>query len=206
MSYNAILVGAAPNDGLGDPLRTGGQKLNAMLAEIYNAINVGAGANTPIIEVNASAGTSDTLMEFSPTALANFAALFGGTFPGPDNQINQVFNFDGALAFLQPLNFQNTKATGVIASSFITNGGDIYSTVNDGVNAFADGLDASAARYVIGKYPFGANTDMIACDQNAVAGNTRLLLWDVDNGQLERVSVGIADSGGVGFKVLRIPN
>ena len=43
-------------------------------------------------------------------------------------------------------------------------------------------------------------------DGNAVAGNTRMLVWDVDNGTLERVSVGAADSGGAGFKVLRIPN
>lgn len=43
-------------------------------------------------------------------------------------------------------------------------------------------------------------------DNSAVAGETRLMLYDVDNGTLERVSVGTADSGGVGFKVLRIPN
>ena len=40
----------------------------------------------------------------------------------------------------------------------------------------------------------------------AVAGQTRFLLYDVDNATLERVTVGPADSGGVGFKVLRIPN
>lgn len=43
-------------------------------------------------------------------------------------------------------------------------------------------------------------------DNNSSAGNTRFLIYDVDNGQLERVSVGAPDSGGVGFKVLRIPN
>jgi hypothetical protein len=40
----------------------------------------------------------------------------------------------------------------------------------------------------------------------AVAGNTRMFVYDVDNATLERVSVGAADSGGAGFKVLRIPN
>jgi hypothetical protein len=40
----------------------------------------------------------------------------------------------------------------------------------------------------------------------AAAGQTALLLYDQDNGTLERVTVGIADSGGAGFKVLRIPN
>jgi hypothetical protein len=43
-------------------------------------------------------------------------------------------------------------------------------------------------------------------DLNAGAGNTRFLIYDVDNGTLERVTVGSADSGGAGFKVLRIPN
>lgn len=43
-------------------------------------------------------------------------------------------------------------------------------------------------------------------DTNSTAGQTRFALWDVDNGTLERVSVGAADSGGAGFKVLRIPN
>jgi hypothetical protein len=32
------------------------------------------------------------------------------------------------------------------------------------------------------------------------------MIWDVDNNNLERVTVGAADSGGAGFKVLRIAN
>lgn len=43
-------------------------------------------------------------------------------------------------------------------------------------------------------------------DDSSTAGNTRFLIFDVDNNTLERVTVGAADSGGVGFKVLRIPN
>lgn len=41
---------------------------------------------------------------------------------------------------------------------------------------------------------------------SVTAGDTYLLVYDVDNATLERVTVGAADSGGVGFKVLRIPN
>lgn len=40
----------------------------------------------------------------------------------------------------------------------------------------------------------------------AVATETALMIYDVDNNTLERVTVGAADSGGVGFKLLRIPN
>lgn len=43
-------------------------------------------------------------------------------------------------------------------------------------------------------------------DASTTAGDTRLLVYDVDNATLERVTVGAADSGGAGFKVLRIPN
>jgi hypothetical protein len=38
------------------------------------------------------------------------------------------------------------------------------------------------------------------------AGETSLWLYDDDNGQMEQVTVGAADSGGGGYKVLRIPN
>lgn len=43
-------------------------------------------------------------------------------------------------------------------------------------------------------------------DNDTTAGTTRFFIYDVDNVTLERVSVGIADSGGAGFKLLRIPN
>jgi len=46
----------------------------------------------------------------------------------------------------------------------------------------------------------------IRVDGSTTSGNTRFMLYDVDNATLERVSVGAADSGGSGFKVLRIPN
>ena len=43
-------------------------------------------------------------------------------------------------------------------------------------------------------------------DMSTTATHTRFLIWDVDTGALRRVTVGAADSGGTGFKVLRIPN
>ena len=50
----------------------------------------------------------------------------------------------------------------------------------------------------------GANA--VRFDNDSTSGNTRFLVYDVDNGTLERVTVGATDSGGSGFKVLRIPN
>ena len=50
------------------------------------------------------------------------------------------------------------------------------------------------------------HTEMARFDSDSTAGNTRFMVYDVDNATLERVTVGAADSGGSGFKVLRIPN
>lgn len=46
----------------------------------------------------------------------------------------------------------------------------------------------------------------VRMDTSTTASETRLLVWDVDAGSLRRVSVGAADSGGTGFKTLRVPN
>ena len=43
-------------------------------------------------------------------------------------------------------------------------------------------------------------------DGNTTSGETPLLLLDLASGTMKRVSIGAADSGGVGFKVLRVPN
>lgn len=43
-------------------------------------------------------------------------------------------------------------------------------------------------------------------DPSQAAGETALWIFDADNATLERVTVGTANSGGAGFKVLRIPN
>jgi len=52
----------------------------------------------------------------------------------------------------------------------------------------------------------GPTTGGLQSDVSTTARDTRLLIYDVDNGTVERVSVGDPDSGGANFKVLRIPN
>lgn len=48
--------------------------------------------------------------------------------------------------------------------------------------------------------------ECVRIKNSSTAGDIKMLVFDVDNGQMERVTVGAADSGGVGFKVLRIAN
>ena len=59
-----------------------------------------------------------------------------------------------------------------------------------------------------GAYQFtdSGGIDIFRMDKPGTAGQTGLQLWDADNATLERVTVGAADSGGSGYKVLRIPN
>lgn len=73
-------------------------------------------------------------------------------------------------------------------------------------NLLHDGSNFSLTSNV-GELRFNASSNSaMTLDASSVAGQTRMLLWDVDSGSLQRVTVGAADSGGVGFKVLRIPN
>ncbi len=47
---------------------------------------------------------------------------------------------------------------------------------------------------------------LAAFSETATAGNTSLILYDVDNGAAQRVSLGPNDSAGSGFRYLRVPN
>ena len=80
----------------------------------------------------------------------------------------------------------------------------IGGTTRIGEDAGTTYVDAGADHII--QFRNSANQVNAYFDNNGVAGNTRFVIYDVDNGTLERVSVGVADSGGVGFKVLRIPN
>lgn len=51
-----------------------------------------------------------------------------------------------------------------------------------------------------------AGASKLQVDTTSTAADTAMLLWDVNTGAKVRVSVGANDSGGGGFKVLRIPN
>jgi len=51
-----------------------------------------------------------------------------------------------------------------------------------------------------------ATRDVLQMDANATAGETRLLLYDIDKGSSVRVSIGTENSGGTGYKILRVPN
>ncbi len=101
--------------------------------------------------------------------------------------------------------FKLTTASGY---GFVTLNGDVTFS---GTCGFFGGASGDSNMYILAPPAFSIlmrvnNNTNLSVDDNATAGNTRMMVWDVDNGTLERVSVGAADSGGAGFKVLRIPN
>lgn len=102
----------------------------------------------------------------------------------------------------QPVTFGNTAAAGTnIAGADLT----IRAGAGTGTGVGGSLIIQTAPAVASGATP-GTQVNAGQFDASTTAGQTRFLLYDVDNGTLERVTVGAADSGGAGFKVLRIPN
>jgi len=83
------------------------------------------------------------------------------------------------------------------------------SSGGNGLEIAADSTTNGIRFYGLNNAPFvfAPNaSERMRIDNTSTAGQTALLLYDVDNNTVERVTVGAADSGGTGFKVLRIPN
>ena len=60
--------------------------------------------------------------------------------------------------------------------------------------------------HILSDIAYILNNETTKAEATTVAGETNLMVYDVSNATLERVTVGAADSGGAGFKALRIPN
>ena len=63
MAREVINVGAAPNDGQGDPIRTAYIKTNNNFAELYSAVQL-----VPPATLFGSAGNKAGMIAYSPTA------------------------------------------------------------------------------------------------------------------------------------------
>jgi hypothetical protein len=153
------------------------------------------------------------------------AALVGGG-GGGDFTVDGDYNCFSTDALGGVTTGVENVAIGVSAGSGITSGeGNVCLGSYAGQGAgnidkklFIDGIGMADAPLIWGDFwnavlrifgEFNVNpgsADAFRIDNNSTAGNTRMLVWDVDNGTLERVSVGAADSGGTGYKLLRIPN
>ena len=131
----------------------------------------------------------------------------GETFTGTSGNFTiqiGVVNTDGSGGTLELLGADGEGATG---------NGSVINITAGSANGAGDGgsVNLTPGNVVSGTHGVvnindGNGVTVGRFDENTTAGETRFLLYDVDNGTLERVTVGAADSGGAGFKVLRIPN
>lgn len=140
--------------------------------------------------LTANAGVFTSLAAGTITSpLLSLTSLETGTLTSTNGLIQPI----GSKVSLDTNNasyLQETAGGSVKLRSSTTGGGNGNIVLNvDGVTQFETGASVS------GQF-----------DGDSSAGNTRFLLWDVTAGSLKRVSVGANDSGGVGYKVLRVPN
>ena len=165
-----------------------------------------------------SAGLTTTTMTASSTIAVAGASI----------NTDYAFNLDGTLAAggavrttmnVRPVLPSSTTDSAVFnagirtaAASFtLTSGWGLYvaaPTVGAGsaiTNMYGITIEELAVAGVTNAYGLNV-TNAFRTDWSATATHTRMLVYDVDNATLERVTVGAADTGGSGFKVLRIPN
>lgn len=96
------------------------------------------------------------------------------------------------------------KATGSPYLAFYPSGGSTrkgYIQVNTSGN-MAIVNEGGSPMFVYGASSAGS----AQFDDSSTADDTRLLLWDVTAGSFKRVTRGAADSGGTGYRLLRIAN
>jgi hypothetical protein len=140
-------------------------------------------------------GTSFTTAAGYPTKSAAFLASAGIT-------TFLIGKGDAVVGATDNLLFRMTNQSGANAA-----GGSL--TLQSGLGT---GTGASSVINLASSIPIGAGSTLqtsrtgFRMSPSVTAGQTDIMVYDVDNATLERVTVGAADSGGVGFKVLRIPN
>lgn len=163
-------------------------------------------SSTPYTLDTSVAHTSRYLVEFLNNSTDSSKLWWDGTF----NPINIGIGTGGWLA--DPDGGATFKfaayANGAISASQVQVNSGTASTVlqldPEHISSLKDLFVYSAAT---NKVEMGNGvTKSAQFDASATANDTRLLLWDVTANTLVRVSRGAVDSGGAGFRVLRIPN
>lgn len=187
-SYNTSI---GTSSGSGSVGGTGNTYIGAVsgsdgLASYSNSIALGreaeiTGSNQLVIGATASGAYINNMyvgrgIYTNPVSLASFTMNATGVEP--------VTYTDGSAA-LSVFNIAGGRGTGTGAAGAVVIQTAPVGTTGSTQNALVDALKVDASK---------------------VAGETRFLIYDVDNGTLERVTVGAADSGGSGYKVLRIAN
>jgi len=112
MTKQTLDIGTNANDGTGDTLRSGGQKINDNFSELYltlggNSIasnGINASFATQTMDENGVVNDSDTLIIFNKGSGTIAATLGDGTSTG---EYKIFLNINSAVATVTPTNFGN---------------------------------------------------------------------------------------------------
>lgn len=113
MARQTLDIGTNANDGTGDTLRSGGEKINDNFAELYTTLggnNIAtdginaAYATQTITEASEAVNDSDTLIIFNKGSETIAATLGDGTSTG---EYKIFLNINSAVATVTPTNFGN---------------------------------------------------------------------------------------------------
>jgi hypothetical protein len=110
------------------------------------------------------------------------------------NALKSALNNGEVVLSISALGYGTTYGPPTIAINFVTSG------------SWSDASQPSAIEFYATPSGSTSIAKVAAFDKPSASRTTGFMLWDVDNNTLERVTVGDPDSGGSGYKVLRIPN
>lgn len=184
-------------------------------AEIGLNVELAAGHAANAFEINAVGGVGGGIFCVGPTGVAKFsngtAAAPTIVFEGSGSTTGWSYEGPGAIQFSSMgTKMWQTDNQGIRG---VANGGphmrtNVVASATVPVWAIRADIGTGLGSNAIGQVSLICNSkEAMRLDQaGAAPGETSMLLHDVDTGLMQRVSVGSADSGGAGFKVLRIPN
>jgi len=129
MAYQALGLGTTANDGTGDSLRTGGDKVNDNFVEVYTKLGDGTTltADTVTLLTASQTLTNKTLTSPTITGTGAIAGVFTGNITG-----NVTGNIDGIVGGTTPAAVTGTAISGTSIAVTGTGGAMTLNTVTTG--------------------------------------------------------------------------
>ena len=134
MAYQAIGIGSSANDGTGDTLRVGADKVNDNFVEIYTAL--GAGSTTALRIVTSGASANDALIFNSSNNRFEPSPIVASTFSTLTNEGDTDDSFETSISVVDPtadrtINFPDASGTVITTGNLgdITTSGTFTSNI-----------------------------------------------------------------------------
>jgi hypothetical protein len=202
--FPPIYINGAINVTYREQLKTASGALKWDVDNIPTELNPNNyGAYVPVV-----GGTADLITLTPSLPIAAYSAGQSFQFIAAGANTGAVSVAVSDLAFIPIRHGSRSLVAGEIVS------GSAVSILYDGVvfqiidsSRFADAISVSRTGSVVNNLGVSAgDVEVVRFDASATSTHTRFLIYDVDRASLERVTVGANDSGGSGFRLLRIAN